>query len=230
MLQLVLHTIIVSAICMVWGLPAFLLFKKKSPGENFWRRTVLGHFIFLFFSGLVLIAIISSWLYLLIPLKFDYLLLLTVILLLLLIIFERKKIPEAFGFTAIKRIPLPWLFFVIVCLFLFFILGTVKPVNNDTLIYHLQIIRWTNEYEAVPGVANLYPRLGLGSGWFNLIAFFDIPVFKHQNFTYVNTSLVIWFFLWLLNNWKYHYFNREKQPAHKNTQSVLLSDSALLLI
>jgi hypothetical protein len=215
MLQLVLHTIIVSAICIVWGLPALLIMKKKSTKENFWRRSVLEHFIFLFFSGLISIAVISSWAYLVIPLKFDYLLLLTLILLLVLFLFAGKKITEILKLFVPAQMPVLYLVFIAVCLLLFFILGTLKPVNGDTQIYHLQIIRWTSEYEAIPGLANLYPRLGLGSNWFNLVSFFHIPAFKHQNFTYVNTSLVIWFFLWLLNNWKYHHFNREKQPAHK---------------
>ncbi|MES1221347.1 MAG: hypothetical protein ABUT20_37950, partial [Bacteroidota bacterium] len=80
----------------------------------------------------------------------------------------------------------------------------MKPTNFDTQIYHLQIIQWQYEYGVVPGMANLFPRFGQGSNWFNLIAFFHIPFLKHENFAYLNISFVTWFFLWLFANWKYH--------------------------
>lgn len=40
----------------------------------------------------------------------------------------------------------------------------------DTLLYHLQSVRWNNEYAAVPGLANLHIRLGTNSAWHLLAA------------------------------------------------------------
>ncbi|HEX7903230.1 MAG TPA: hypothetical protein VF487_05080 [Chitinophagaceae bacterium] len=85
-------------------------------------------------------------------------------------------------------------------------------MNRDTQLYHLQIIRWTNEFGTVPGIANLYPRLGLGSTWFNLISLFYIPAFKHQNFTFLNTTLSIWFILWLVERWNYFTYQKKRLP------------------
>jgi len=93
------------------------------------------------------------------------------------------------------------------------LLGTLQPINDDTQIYHLQIIQWLNHYKALPGIANLYPRFGLGSNWFNLISFFYWPIFTRENFTYLNTAFVIWFFLWLFSK-SYYYF--EKKDADNN--------------
>ncbi len=143
---------------------------------------------------------------LLIPLKFNFLLIATTLLLFVLVLFFRQAIvllcqnlKKKKGITFLQYV------FVISCILLFIVLGSQKSVNIDTQLYHLQIIRWTNEYGTVPGLANLYPRLGLGSNWFNLISLFHIPVFKYQNFTFLNTTTTIWFLLWLMNKWRYYY-------------------------
>jgi hypothetical protein len=131
--------------------------------------------------------------------------LLTGVLVFYLLIFKRKKLKiflnpanEDPSFSLIE------LLFIIVCLVMFIVLGTLHPVNSDTHIYHVQMVLWFNEYGTVPGIANLYPRFGLGSSWFNLISIFRIPLFKQENFTYLNVTTVIWFFLWLFNKRQWH--------------------------
>jgi hypothetical protein len=44
---------------------------------------------------------------------------------------------------------------------------------SDTGGYHAQIIRWANEYGTLPGLGNLYGRLGFNSSWHSLAAVFD---------------------------------------------------------
>ena len=99
--------------------------------------------------------------------------------------------------------------FLFVGVFLFVLLSALQPVNGDTQIYHLQIIQWQNRYKVVPGVANLYPRFGLGSNWFNLISLFYWPIFKNENFTYLNAGFVIWFFIWLFSKWHFYFQKRD---------------------
>ena len=208
MLQLITHIIIITTICFIWGIPAFLFLNNSKNENSIWTRTSLSSFIFLFFSGLISLSIVTAWIYLLFPLNFTSLLFLTTGLLFLLLLFKKKEIKNAL--KSLGKFPsLSWLetSFVIVILLLFVILGSIKVVNSDTTIYHIQIILWTNEYAAVPGIANLFPRYGLGSNWFNLISSFRLPFFKHENFTYLNTTLAIWFFLWLFNNWRWHVRN-----------------------
>ena len=88
-------------------------------------------------------------------------------------------------------------------------MSALQPVNGDTQIYHLQIIQWQNRYKVVPGIANLYPRFGLGSNWFNLISLFYWPIFKNENFTYLNAGFVIWFFIWLFSKWHFYFQKRD---------------------
>ncbi len=210
MLQIFLHIVIISATCITWGLPALLFVRKKysqkkiSPSECF---------LFLFFSGLLTLAIFSSWLVLFLPLKFGYLLTATTLLLGFIYSFHKKRFREILNsvFQFRFRLSVASSILAFAAFLLFLVIGTVKSVNIDTQMYHLQIVRWTNEYGIVPGLANIYPRLGLGSAWFNLISFFHIPIFKNQNFTYLNCTLVLWFFAWLV--FKFEDAGRsEKEP------------------
>ncbi len=227
MLQLILHITIVSALCMLWGLPTLLFFKKNNPenDSSFWIRSTAGLYCFLYFSGLITLSFITSVACLFIPLKFSYFLILTLGLLFFLIS-KRIKIILSLGKYSIKcKITIIESLFVSICILIFIIIGTLNPVNADTNIYHVQIIKWVNEYGTIPGIANLFPRYGLGSNWFNLISIFKIPFFSNNNYTWLNTTTVIWFFVWLVNNWKFHQSN-----ATVSISSKVLSHFYLLLI
>ena len=215
MLQQFLHIFITSAICMVWGLPIYFYLKGREI-ENYWNCNGQGIFVFLFFGGLLSLAFLSSWAILFIPLKFNYLLSTTIGLIIILLLFFKKAILKLLQDCKFKKnTPFLQFLFILSCILLFTLLGTLKPVNIDTQLYHLQIIRWTNEYGTVPGLANLYPRLGLGSNWFGLISLFHIPSFKHQNFTFLNSTITIWFLFWLMNKWKYHNLLRLHDSHHR---------------
>lgn len=54
------------------------------------------------------------------------------------------------------------------------------PTNFDTAAYHLQSIRWINEFPVVKGLANLYPQLGFNQSYFGFLAFLNFyPFFTH---------------------------------------------------
>ncbi len=223
MLQQVFHIILISIFCIAWGIPVLFLFKRQNQNLTFWLRSYVGFYCFLFWSGLLLLSFITSLLCLLVPLNFYSLVLLTTPLLLF-IYSNRKKVKRLF-----QEFPVTIFFssiefsFIGVSLLIFLILGTLPHANNDTHVYHVQIIRWFNKYGAVPGLANLFPRYGTGSNWFNLISIFRIPFFSYENFSWLNVTSVIWFFIWWISNWKFH----------KNNSSVpdrVMSHFYLLII
>lgn len=228
MLQQFFHIIIVSITCIIWGIPVLLILPGPVKRDQFWYHSKAGLFCFLFFCGCLLISILSSWIYLVFPLKFFTLFLFTLALLIYLFLFQRKKIGSFTRESSQQKIKLSFipLVFIIAGLALFVLLSALLPVNGDTQIYHLQIIRWESEYKVVPGVANLFPRFGLGSSWFNLISFFYWPSFKNENFTYLNASFVIWFFLWLFSKW-YYYF--QMPGANPNNRFISFFYFLLLL-
>lgn len=51
----------------------------------------------------------------------------------------------------------------------------------DTDLYHVQIIRWYNEYGTAPGVGNLHTRLAFNSLWHALAALFDNGVWDNRS-------------------------------------------------
>ncbi len=180
MLQQLFHILSLSVICIVWGIPVLLIFNSTIKRDKFWYHSFAGLLCLLFFCGSIFISIISAWLYLFVPLKFFYLALLTAALFLYLFFFQKEKIFTVFSEAGRPKITSPILLvlFLFVSVALFVLLSALQPVNGDTQIYHLQIIQWQNRYKVVPGIANLYPRFGLGSNWFNLISLFYWPIFK----------------------------------------------------
>jgi len=65
-----------------------------------------------------------------------------------------------------------------------------RLVSYDTAFYHLQTVKWTKEYRAVPGIGNLHWRLAYNSFWFLSQAFFDISIFNSKSF-YVLSGFII---------------------------------------
>jgi hypothetical protein len=216
MLQQLFHIVILSAICIIWGIPSLLVLSASIKEDQFWYHSTLSFLSFLFFCGCLTISFISGWAYLFIPLKFIYLILPTVVLAICLFIFQRKKIQLLFSEARRLSVSLSAfpLLFLVFSIFLFILLSALRPVNGDTQIYHLQIIQWQIHYGVVPGVANLYPRFGLGSNWFNLISIFYWPIFKNENFTYLNAGFVIWFMVWLFSKWNFYSKKSDQDNVH----------------
>lgn len=228
MLQQLFHIVILSTVCIIWGIPVLLILVPVVKKEQFWYHSAAGLLGFLFFCGCLFISALSSWLYLVSSLNFFYLALCTLAIFIYLFLFQRIKIIKVFLEILQNkgRVSFVSILFICISILLFVLLGSLQPVNGDTQIYHMQIIRWQSEYRVVPGIANLYPRLGLGSAWFNLITIFYIPVFRNENFTYLNASFVIWFFIWLFSKWHFYFQN---QGENSNTRLLSIFYFLLLL-
>ena len=215
MLQQIFHIIFISTCCIIWGVPA-LLYVHKNKQESFLKQLMPGTLLFMFFSGLMTLSIFCALICIFFPLNFQSLLISTSCLFFYLLIFQRKNINETGRNISFKsHLSIFEFFFICISLLVFILLGTLKTVNSDTHIYHTQIILWFNEYGAVPGIANLFPRFGLGSNWLNLTSLFRLPFFGHENFSYLNSTLVIWVFLWLFFKWKQHSKNYSANAASK---------------
>ena len=93
MLQVLLHIIICSVVCINWGIPVYLALRRYTS-ENYWFEKGGNIVIFLFFSGLLTISLFSSWVILFIPLKFNLLLILTIVVAFFTWAIHRKEIIE----------------------------------------------------------------------------------------------------------------------------------------
>ena len=78
-------------------------------------------------------------------------------------------------------------------------------LHRDAGLYHLQAIKWIQEYPAIPGLANLHTRFGFNSNIFNLFAgvsfnwIFGRSIFIINYFLF--TIFTLWFILSVQNNY-----------------------------
>jgi hypothetical protein len=228
MLQQFLHIIVVSIVCIIWGVPVLLIWKRTIDRDDFWYRTVAARLSFLFFCGCVVISLLSSWASLIGPLHFLYLTIPTLLVFGYLIFFKSNTLKQIFPRVIIQNVSFNWVnaVFVFVTIVVFLLLSSLQPVNGDTQLYHLQVIRWQHEYGSVPGIVNLYPRLGLNSNWLSVISWFYLPSVKNENFTYLNSAFVMWFFIWLFSTWHFYF----KQMSERKSSQVLACFYFLFLI
>lgn len=226
MLQQLLHIILVSIVCIGWGVPVLLIWKRTIDRDDFWYRSFAAKLSFLFFCGCILISLVSSLASLAAPLHFLYLAIATTLLIGCLVLFKGKAIKQIF--VRQDNFSFNWVngAFLFVGLIVFLLLSSLQPVNGDTQLYHLQVIRWQHEYGTVRGIVNLYPRLGLNSNWLNLVSWFYLPFLKDENFTYLNAAFGTWFFIWLLSTWYFHF----KQMSVLKSSRVLACFYFLFLI
>jgi hypothetical protein len=228
MLQQLLHMILVSVMCIIWGIPVLLIWKRSIDRDDFWYRSLAARVSFLFFCGCIVVSLLSAWLSLIGPLHFLYLAIFTLFVIGCLIFFKGNILKQIFGGAPKWSGSFNWVnaVFAFATILVFLLLSSLRPVNGDTQLYHLQVIRWQHEYGSVPGIVNLYPRLGLNSNWLNLISWFYLPFLKNENFTYLNATFVTWFFIWLFSAWYFHF----KQIGLRKSSAVLALFYFLFLI
>ena len=77
-------------------------------------------------------------------------------------------------------------YFIIIFIFIFIIY--LHGENEDSPMYHLQIIKWIYNYKITLGLTNLEIRLGDNSLWFNFLSLFQ---FKFNDFNSIHTLNVI---------------------------------------
>ncbi len=86
-------------------------------------------------------------------------------------------------------------------------LATHVPSNSDSGLYHAQVIHWTENYAAVPGLGNIHARLALNSSWFVLTALFSFS-FLNLHSLHLTSSVLFLLFtgfcLSALPEWRTH--------------------------
>ncbi len=193
MLTLIFYQIIITLSCLWSG----ILFYKFFPQKNESRPI-----IYYLVSGLILLTSLTQIIVLFFPInvytRFGLL-----GLLILLSIIKRKNtkvfIPE------IK---------VSASLVLFFIFWAVILLTNagptmmdDTESYHIQSIKWIQEYGSVPGIVNLHERFGFNSSWFSSVALFSFSSKTTGGFTVLNSVISLWLCYWFVE--KFNQFQKE---------------------
>jgi hypothetical protein len=83
---------------------------------------------------------------------------------------------------------------------------------DDTESYHIQSIKWIQEYGSVPGLVNLHERFGFNSSWFSSVALFSFSSKTTGGLTVLNSVLSMWICYWSIS--KYNQNQKENNvPA-----------------
>jgi len=206
MLTTLLAWIYISFLSWMWGI-LFLQFIKKTTRNEL----QLPHFSIICITGLSAITVIAAILSLFIPLGGWWVQFLFIIP--CLVLFFKKDSPAFFA--ALKK-ELEYLhFFSIIllsaCLLLILVMSSWTIIHPDTLGYHAQIIQWIEEYKAVPGLAHLHVRFGYQWLWFVDSALFGFSFTGKEGITFLNSTVLFWFFIFLINRINYNFLKDGKR-------------------
>ena len=206
MLTTLLAWIYITFLCWIWGKLFFLSVKKMIQAD-----LQVPHLSITCITGLAAITIIAGILSLMIPLGSWWVQLLFIAP--CLILFSRRN-PQHFFAGAKKEFqnfhPLSAVF-LSVCLLLILVMSTWTIIHPDTLGYHAQTIQWIEKYKAVPGVVHLHFRFGLQGLWFVDCALFGFSFFGKDGFTFLNSTVLVWFFIFIINRINYNFFSEGKK-------------------
>ena len=206
MLTTLLAWIYISFLSWLWGI-LFLQFIKKTTRNEL----QLPHFSIICITGLSAITVIAAILSLFIPLGGWWVQFLFIIP--CLVLFFKKDSPAFFA--ALKKELEDLHFFSIIllsaCLLLILVMSSWTIIHPDTLGYHAQIIQWIEEYKAVPGLAHLHVRFGYQWLWFVDSALFGFSFTGKEGITFLNSTVLFWFFIFLINRINYNFLKDGKR-------------------
>ncbi len=208
MLYLILCYLGITCICLWAGI---IFYSLTDQTENV-QKNIFQYLI----TGLIVVTSISQWIVLVFPLTAIALFFILCILFIVTIL-QRKRI----SFVLIhnvsgKREKNSWLFICFFCFSLMILVLNAGPVlMDDTDSYHIQMVKWIQEYGSVPGIANLHLRFGFNSSWFVSIALFSYPVHGLNTYGTLNGLLSLWLCFYFLRN----IFYRSRQFRIKSNTS-----------
>ncbi len=165
-----------------WGNIACRILKIK--GTNWFNELLMGYCFLSIVSALFALFLpVNAWVHLsLFILSLIYL------------------IVHKIDFNFILKADKPTLFFYLLIGICLLILALPEPNHGDSSFYHAQALQWIEQYKAVPGLANLFGRLGFNSSFFNVQALFSFYPFSDVSARFLNSFLVLIWAIFLFQN------------------------------
>ena len=198
--------IYISFLSWMWGI-LFLQSVKKITGNEL----QLPHFSIISITGLSAITVIAATLSLFVALGEWWVQFLFILP--CLILFFKKGSPAFF--SALKEefqnLHIVSIILLSGCLLLILVMSTWVIIHPDTLGYHAQTIQWIEKYKAVPGLVHLHVRLGYQGFWFVDSALFGFSFSGSQGITFLNSTVLSWFFIFIINRINYNFLKEGKK-------------------
>ena len=92
-----------------------------------------------------------------------------------------------------------------------FTIASGYPDNYDSALYHIQSIKWIEEYSTVPGLANLHSRFGFNPNIFTFFALTSLVDLFHQEIFSVNFSVLSILIFYFMN--KMHHLLKQREVS-----------------
>lgn len=191
MLYLILYYFLITTICLFAGIVIYSFI----PSDNSIEKPLINFLL----TGLMGITAVGQWIVLFLPINI-------ITLLGILIVFglisglRKKEILQTFRNCRIVKQNNSVLFYIVFLVFLVLIMVfNAGPVTmDDTSSYHIQMVKWIQEFGSVPGIANLHMRFGFNSSWFSSIGLLSYPFPGLNTYVSLNGLLCVWFCYFLL--------------------------------
>ncbi len=206
MLGVLLSWLYISFLCWAWGVLFMQLVKKITKEE-----LQIPHFSIICIVGLSVITIIASALSLFMPLGSWWIQFIFIIPALFL--FFLSNVPYFFA-SLKKELSLLHMSSSVLLgslLLLILVMCTWTIVHPDTLGYHAQTMQWIEKFKAVPGLVHLHVRFGYQGLWFVDSALFDFSFTGKQGVIFLNSSVLFWFLLFVVNRIDHNLFKAGKK-------------------
>lgn len=199
MLSLLVTHIIITASCLLSGVLLYNFFSKNIEAKPT---------TFYLISGLVLLTSVTQMLTLFFPIG-SYIQLFVFAFLFLALLLKWNTYKNIFrnilsglsSWSVLSTV----LFFISWAIILLINAGPV--IMDDTESYHIQSIKWIQEYGSVPGLVNLHERFGFNTSWFGSIALFNLFPNTTGGFTALNSVISLWLCYCFIS--KYEQYKKE---------------------
>jgi hypothetical protein len=193
MIILLLAWIYLTIVSFSWGK---LLISFLGPGQKSLPSRV-DFWILVCFGGVAILAAISQFLSLFIPLGSWYAQIIVIIPVLICLKNKSMALIISECYCKWKKVRSPVKILTVTTALLILIISSWIVSHPDSIGYHIQIIKWIGSYRILPGLANLNPRLGFQSAWFTLNALFTFPFIKAGVYTYLGSTVCIWYIVFI---------------------------------
>lgn len=154
--------------------------------------------------GLVISNVITTFLSLFFPINI-FVFGLFILVISIFLFFIRKEIKLLISLVIEKKIIL---LYSLPFILLAFFISLAPPSNYDTGLYHLQTIKWIEEYSVIPGLANLHGRFGYNPNIFTLFSLTSLSKIFNQEIFSINLSVFSILIIYFINK-MYSLFKQE---------------------
>lgn len=193
MVSLLFFHLFITYACFVSGILFYGLLSGNTSNTKLFQKPISSFL----FTGVIGYTLVAQWLVLIVPVSaIGSLLLLLSFHLPILLKWRQYKPLVQQALYQIKSLHAVTKAGFICTWVLLLLLNAGPTLMDDTESYHIQAVKWIQEYGTVPGIANLHERYGFNSSWFSAVALFSLPV-QHNYYTVLNGVVSAWLGLYM---------------------------------